>query len=74
MGGKESLNFSLATYRVKVPNVKFNFDVSVRHCLLSTHTSKSNLTLGTHLHAMKRTDHFDFDIRFSPIRVLMLKT
>ena len=49
---------------LKVPNVKFNFDVSVRHCLLSTHTLKSNSTLGTHLYAMIRTHHFDFDIRF----------
>ena len=71
MGGKESLNFSLATYRVKVPNVKFNFDVSVRHCLLSTHTSKSNLTLGTHLHALMRTHNFDFNVRFWPISALM---
>ena len=49
---------------LKVPNVEFNFDVSVRHCLLSTHASKSNLTLGTHLHDMIRTHHFDLDIRF----------
>ena len=40
------------------------FDVSVRLCLLSTHTSKSNSMLGTHLHAMIRTHHFDFDVRF----------
>ena len=59
---------------LKVPNVEFNFDVSVRHCLLSAHTLKSNLMLGTHLHAMIRTHHFDFDIRFLPISVLMLKT
>ena len=32
---------------LKVPNVKFDFNESVRHCLLSTHTSKLNLTLGT---------------------------
>ena len=32
---------------LKVTNVKFDFDVSVRHCLLPTHTVKSNLTLGT---------------------------
>ena len=37
---------------LKVPNVKFDFEVPVRQCLLSTHASKSNLTLGTHLHAM----------------------
>ena len=49
---------------LKVPNVKFDFDVSVRHCLLSTHASKSNSTLGSHLHAMIRTHHFDYDIRF----------
>ena len=48
---------------LKVPNVKFDFDVSVRHCLQSTHTSKLNLTFGTHLHALIRTHHFDFDIR-----------
>ena len=49
---------------LKVPNIKFDFDVSVdsRHCL--TDTLMSNLTLGTHLHAMIRTHHFDFDIRF----------
>ena len=55
-----------------VPNVKFNFDVSVWHCLLSTPTSKLNSTLGTHLHAIIRTHHFDFDGRFWPTH--MLKT
>ena len=54
---------------LKVPNVELDFDVSVRHCLLSTHTSKSNSILGTHLHAMIRTHHFDFDVRFWPISV-----
>ena len=49
---------------MKVPNVEFDFDVSVRHCLPLTHTSKLNLTLGTRLRAMMRTHHFDFDIRF----------
>ena len=49
---------------LKVPKVEFDFGASVRHCLLSTHTSKLNLTLGTHLHAMIRTHHFDYDIRF----------
>ena len=49
---------------LKVPKVEFDFDVSVWHCLLSTHTSKSKSILGTHLHAMIRTHHFDFDIRF----------
>ena len=29
------------------PNVEFEFDVSVNNCMLSTDTSKSNLTLGT---------------------------
>ena len=29
------------------PNVKFDFDVSVSNCMLSTDTSKLNLTLGT---------------------------
>ena len=48
---------------LKLPNVKFDFDVSVRHCLLSTHTLKLCSTLGTHLHTMKRTHHFDFEIR-----------
>ena len=42
-----------------------------RHCLLSTHTSKSNSTLGTHLHAMITTHHFDFDVRIWPISALM---
>ena len=49
---------------LKVRNIEFNFDVYNRHCLLSTHTSKSNLMLGTHLHAIIRTHHFDFDVRF----------
>ena len=48
---------------LKVPNVEFDYDVSVRHCLLSTHTLKLYSTLGTHLHTMKRTHHFDFEIR-----------
>ena len=49
---------------LKVPNVKFDFDVSVdsRHCL--TDTLKSNSTLGTHLHAMIRAHHFDFEVKF----------
>ena len=49
---------------LKVPNVKFNFDVPVdsRYCL--TDTSKSNLMLGTHLHAMIRNHPFDYDVRF----------
>ena len=38
--------------------------ISVRHCLLSNHTLKSNSALGTHLHAMIRTHYFHFDIRF----------
>ena len=29
------------------PNVDFDFDVSVSNCMLSTNTSKLNLTLGT---------------------------
>ena len=37
---------------LKVPNIEFDLDVSVWHCLLSTHTLKLNSTLGTHLHAM----------------------
>ena len=49
---------------LKVPIVEFNFIVSVRHCLLSTHTSQSNSTLGTHLHAKIRIHHFDFDFIF----------
>ena len=49
---------------LKVPNVKFDFDVSVRHCQLSTHRLKLNSTLGTLFHAMIRTHHFDFDVRF----------
>ena len=59
---------------LRVPYIKFNFNVFVRHCLQSTHTSKLNLTLGTHLHAVIRTHHFDFDIRFWPISTLMSKT
>ena len=37
---------------LKVPNVEFNVDVYVWHCLLSTLTLKLNSTLGTHLHAI----------------------
>ena len=59
---------------LKVPNVQLDFDVSVRHCLLSTHKLKTNLMLGTHLHALIRTHHFDLDIRFLAISTLMLKT
>ena len=66
----ESNNYcNTCSISLKVPNVKFNFD-----CLLSIHLSKSNLTLGTHLHAMIRTHHFDLDIGFWPISTLMLKT
>ena len=32
---------------LKAPNVKFDFNVSVSNCMLSTDTSKLNLTLGT---------------------------
>ena len=47
--------------QLKVPNVKFNFNVSV----WQTHPSKSLSTLGNYLHVvMLRTHHFDFDIRF----------
>ena len=49
---------------LKVPNVEFDFDASVRHCLLSTHTHKLNSMLGSHLLAMIRTHYFDFDVRF----------
>ena len=49
---------------LKVTIVELDFDVSVRHCLQSTHTLKSNLALGTHFYAMIRTHHFDFDVRF----------
>ena len=59
---------------LKVLNVDFDFYVFVRHCLLSTHRSKSNLMLGTYLHAAIRTHHFDFVIRFWPINTLMSKT
>ena len=41
---------------------------------MSTRALKSNLMLGTHLHAMIRTHHFDFDIRFWPISALTSKT
>ena len=59
---------------MKEPNVDFYFDVPVRHCLLWTPVSKSNSTLGVHLHAMLRTHHFDFDFKFWPISALMAKT
>ena len=49
---------------LKVPNVELDFDASVRHCWLSAHKMKTNLMLGTHLHVMIRTHHFDLDIRF----------
>ena len=45
---------------LKVPNIKFDFDVSVRQCLLSTDTLKSNLPLNTHLHAIIRSHNFRF--------------
>ena len=69
-----SKEFCLEHLLLKVPNVKFDFNVSVdsRHFLADT--SKSNSSLGTHLHAMMRTHHFDFDVRFCPISALMLKT
>ena len=60
---------------LKVPNLKFDFNVSVKNFLLSTHTSESNLTLGTHLLGMIRTQHFDFDVRFRPtVCTLLSKT
>ena len=64
----------IGIYHWKYPTSKLDFDVSVRHCLLSTHTLKSNSTLGTHFDAMIRTHHFDFDIRFWPIKALMSNT
>ena len=39
-----------------------------------TDTSKSNSTLRIHLHAIIRTNHFDFDVRFWHIRAVTLKT
>ena len=39
---------------LKVPNVEFDFDVSVSNCMLSTYTSKSKSTIGTHLHTIIR--------------------
>ena len=42
---------------------------------LLTDPSKSNLTLGTHLLGMIRTQHFDFDVRFRPtVCTLLSKT
>ena len=73
-------NFNVNWMRIKmiisliVPNIEFNFDASVWHCLLSIHTTKLNLTLGTHLPSMIRNHHFDFDIRYWPISALMAKT
>ena len=58
---------------LKVPSVKFDFDVSVRHCMLSTLTSMSKSMLGAHLHATKRTHNFDFNNRFWPISALSQK-
>ena len=49
---------------LKVPYVKYNYHGSVRHCLLPTHTSKSNLTLCIYLHDMIGTDYFAFKISF----------
>ena len=49
---------------LKVPNVKIDFDVPAKHCLLSTHTLKLNSMYVTYLHAVIRTDYFDFDVRF----------
>ena len=45
---------------LKVPNVEFNFDVSVDRVQWQTVTLKSNLTLSTHLHAIIRTHNFLF--------------
>ena len=45
---------------LKVPNVEFDFDESVVRVQWQTVTSKSNLTLSTHLHAMVRTHNFLF--------------
>ena len=50
----------LEHFSLKVPNVEFDFNVSVRQCWLSTDTSKLNLTLSTHLHAMIRNHNFRF--------------
>ena len=36
--------------------------------------NEANVTLGTHYHAIIRTHHFDFDIRFWPISTLVSKT
>ena len=43
---------------LKVLNVEFDLDVSVDSMQLQAHTLKS------HLHAMRRTRHFYFDVRF----------
>ena len=57
---------------------KYPISNSISMYLLGTvccqHTSKSNSTLGTHVHAMIMSHHFDFEIRFWPIRALMSKT
>ena len=39
---------------LEVPSAKFDFDVSVSYCMLSTDTSKSKVMIGTHLHAKIR--------------------
>ena len=59
---------------LKVPNVEFNFYASVdsRQCL--TDTTKSKSTFGTHVYAMIRNHHFDFEVRFWPISAHTSKT
>ena len=49
---------------LKVPNVEFDFDLSADNRLCQTDRSKLNSMLGTHLHALIRTRHFDLDVRF----------
>ena len=51
---------------LKVPNIKFDVDVSVdsRHCL--TETSKSSSTLGTHLHTMMLGFDLSVHLRWKP--------
>ena len=77
LSGKNALLFIMINKAVlfpswplplKVPNVRLDSNVSVRQCLLST--SKLNLLLGTHFHALISTHHIDFDVRCTYVKNL----
>ena len=59
---------------LKVPNVKFDFNVSVAKHRYQTSKSKWWGHDMFHLHAIIRPNHFNFNVRFSGISALMSKT